>query len=284
MIYCRSLAEQLSFSSKWSPQARCSAGPTAESSSCDLRDKMARWMRRKKSVEAFKPSESARQDVEEESVTKERRWKWPSFYALIVLSWRALGYRTKAKVLLVVETQHQSRHTFCNDREWVGRGMDVFTFRTWSWGLLWENDRWRSLHQEEPTPVADVARSGSYSEPRKLKLQLIFFQIPNHWRKCQAKWRCTDGFFFHIFLSHFTVYMYFRGGRGSWWGANMRHLALPQETEGRPATSLHVTHGDQNDPVNDINHRLNMTCRGWALPSGNWSCVSTKMIPTPGEQ
>ena len=64
-----------------------------------------------------------------------------------------------------------------------------------------------------------------------------------------------------LFLSHFTVYMYLRGGRGGRWGgggANMRHLALPQETEGRPATSLHVTHGDQNDPVNDINHHLNI--------------------------
>ena len=28
----------------------------------------------------------------------------------------------------------------------------------------------QELHQEEPTPVADVARSGSYSEPRKLRL------------------------------------------------------------------------------------------------------------------
>ena len=40
------------------------------------------------------------------------------------------------------------------------------------------------LHQEEPTPVA-----GSYSEPRKLRLQLMFFQIPNHWRKCQERCR-----------------------------------------------------------------------------------------------
>ena len=27
------------------------------------------------------------------------------------------------------------------------------------------------LHKEEPTPVADVARSGNNSEPRKLRLQ-----------------------------------------------------------------------------------------------------------------
>ena len=36
-------------------------------------------------------------------------------------------------------------------------------------------------------------------------------------------------------------------------GENLRHLALPQETEGRPPTSLHVTNGDENDPVNNIN-------------------------------
>ena len=42
-------------------------------------------------------------------------------------------------------------------------------------------------YQEEATPVADVACSGSYSEPRKLRLPLMFFQIPNHWRKCQER-------------------------------------------------------------------------------------------------
>ena len=60
--------------------------------------------------------------------------------------------------------------------------------------------------------------------------------------------------FIHIilFLSHFTLYMYLRGGRGVGGGENMRHFALPRETEGRPATSLHVTNEDQNDPVNNI--------------------------------
>ena len=73
------------------------------------------------------------------------------------------------------------------------------------------------LHQEEPTPVADVARSGSYSGPRKLRLPIMFFQIPNHWRKCQERRRRS---FFHIilFLLHFTVYMYLQGGRGGRFG------------------------------------------------------------------
>ena len=53
--------------------------------------------------------------------------------------------------------------------------------------------------------------------------------------------------------------MYLRGGRGVSEGENMRQLALPRETDGRPATSLHVTNGDQNDPVNNINHHLNTT-------------------------
>ena len=94
----------------------------------------------------------------------------------------------------------------------------------------------------------------------------------------------TAEVFFHVilFLSHFTLYMYLRGGRGVGGGENMRHLALPRETESRPATFLHVTNGNQNDPVNNINNHLNTTCRGWALPSGNWSCVSTKMMSTPG--
>ena len=170
-------------------------------------------------------------------------------------------------MLLVAETQHRSLHTFCNDRElrWPRNGrLHIQDMRLTS---ALREQQVEELHQEEPTPVADVARSGSYSEPRKLRLPLTFFQIPNHRRKCQE--RCRR-FFFHIilFLSHFTVYMYLRGGRGGRWGANMRHLALPQETEGRPATSLHVTHGDQNDPVNDINHHLNIpyksctTCKG----------------------
>ena len=55
------------------------------------------------------------------------------------------------------------------------------------------------LHQKEPTPVADVARSGSYNEPRKLRLPLMFFQIPNHWRKCQE--RCRRGFLSHNIIS-----------------------------------------------------------------------------------
>ena len=117
------------------------------------------------------------------------------------------------------------------------------------------------LHKEKPTPVADVARSGSYSEPRKLRLPLIFFQIPNHWRKCQE--RCRRDSFSHNTISFtFHIAHVSSGRERGRWGENMRHLALPQETEGRPATSLHVTHGDQNDPVNDINHHLNTTCRG----------------------
>ena len=63
------------------------------------------------------------------------------------------------------------------------------------WRLLWGNDRWRELHKEEPTPVADVPRPGSWSEPRKLRLPLIFLQTPNHWRKCQE--RCRRVFFSH---------------------------------------------------------------------------------------
>ena len=57
------------------------------------------------------------------------------------------------------------------------------------------------------------------------------------------------GFFFHIILfRHFTMYMYLRGGRGGSlevqiWGIS---LSLPQETEGRPATSLHVTRAATN--------------------------------------
>ena len=95
------------------------------------------------------------------------------------------------------------------------------------------------LHQEEPTPVADVARSGSYSEPRKLRLPLMFFQIPNHRRKCQELCRrfLFTYYFFHI--SHVQCTCIFGEGEGVDGGANMRHLALPQETEGRPATSLH---------------------------------------------
>ena len=65
-----------------------SANPTAEISSCDLRDEMARRMRRSLktggSIQALRVSDE--QDVEEESMVIERRWKWPSFYALIVLS------------------------------------------------------------------------------------------------------------------------------------------------------------------------------------------------------
>ena len=142
----RSLAELFSFSSKWSLQARWTVPVQWQKALPAISETkwhgecVVHW----KPEEAFKLSESARQDVEEESMVIERRWKWPSFYALIVLSWRALGYRTKAKMLLVVETQHRSLHTFCNDREWGGRGMDVFTFRTWGWRLLWEKNRWRS--------------------------------------------------------------------------------------------------------------------------------------------
>ena len=132
----RSLAELFSFSSKWSLQARWTVPVQWQKALPAISETkwqgecVVHW----KPEEAlqFKLSESARQDVEEESMVIERRWKWPSFYALIVLSWRALGYRTKAKMLLVVETQHRSLHTFCNDREWGGRGMDVFTFRTWA--------------------------------------------------------------------------------------------------------------------------------------------------------
>ena len=115
------------------------------------------------------------------------------------------------------------------------------------------------LHQKEPTPVADVARPGSCSEPRKLRLPLIFLQTPNHWRKCQ-EW-CRRVFFHILFFFRISQCACIFGeeeGEGA--GANMRHLAQPQETEGRPATSLHVTRGDQNDPVNDINHHLNTTC------------------------
>ena len=65
-----------------------SANPTAEISSCDLRDEMSRRMRRSLktggSIQALRVSDE--QDVEEESMVIERRWKWPSFYALIVLS------------------------------------------------------------------------------------------------------------------------------------------------------------------------------------------------------
>ena len=118
-------------------------------------------------------------------------------------------------MLLVVETQHRSLHTFCNDREWGdpwprnGR-LHIQDMRLTS---ARRERQVQELHQEEPTPVADVARSGSYSEPRKLRLPLKFFQIPNHSRKCQE--RCRR-FLFHIilFLSPFTVYMYLRGGRG----------------------------------------------------------------------
>ena len=142
----RSLAELLSFSSKWSLQARWAVQVQWQKALPAISDGETKWQgelrRSLKTGVRFKLSESARQDVEEEIM--ERRWKWPSFKALIVLSWRALGYRTKAKVLLLVETQHRSLHTFCNDRERDGRGMDVFTFRTWVWRLLWGNDRWRS--------------------------------------------------------------------------------------------------------------------------------------------
>ena len=63
------------------------------------------------------------------------------------------------------------------------------------------------LHQEEPTPVADVARPGSWSKPRKLRLPLIFLQIPNHWRKCQE--RCRRFFFSHniIFFTFHSVHV-----------------------------------------------------------------------------
>ena len=142
----RSLAELFSFLSKWSLHARWTVPVQWQNALPAISE--TKWqgecVDHWKPEVAFKLSESARQDVEEESMVIERRWKWPSFYALIVLSWRALGYRTKAKILLVVETQHRSLHTFCNDREWGGRGMDVFTFRTWGWRLLWENNRWRS--------------------------------------------------------------------------------------------------------------------------------------------
>ena len=137
----RSLAELFSFSSKCSLQARWTVPVQWQKALPAISETkwqgecVVHW----KLEEAFKLSESARQDVEEESMVIERRWKWPSFYALIVLSWRAQGYRTKAKMLLVVETQHRSLNTFCNDREWGGRGMDVFTFRTWV-RLLWENN------------------------------------------------------------------------------------------------------------------------------------------------
>ena len=140
----RSLAELFSFSSKWmSLQARWAVHVQWQKALPAISDGETKWQG--ECVVHWKPeedssSQSARQDVEEESM--ERRWKWPSFNALIVLSWRALGYRTKAKVLLVVETEPRSLHTFCNDRERGGRGMDVFTCMTWGW--LWGNDRWRS--------------------------------------------------------------------------------------------------------------------------------------------
>ena len=56
-------------------------------------------------------------------------------------------------------------------------------------------------HQEEPTPVADVARPGSSSEPRKLRLPLIFLQTPNHWRKCQERSR-------RVFFSHIIIFTF----------------------------------------------------------------------------
>ena len=66
-----------------------SANPTAESKALPAISE-TKWQGECvvhcKPEEAFKLAESARQVVEEESRVKERRWKWPSFYALIVLS------------------------------------------------------------------------------------------------------------------------------------------------------------------------------------------------------
>ena len=137
----RSLAELFSFSSKWSLQARWAVQVQWQKALRAISDGETKWQG--ECVVHWKPEEdSSSQSQRGKTLKKERRWKWPSFNALIVLSWRAQGYRTK--VLLVVETQHRSLHTFCNDRERGGRGMDVLTFRTWGWRLLWGNDRWRS--------------------------------------------------------------------------------------------------------------------------------------------
>ena len=58
---------------------------------------------------------------------------------------------TKAKVMVVVETQSGSLHTFCTDKTWGGRALELFAAR-------------RSVLKEirPGIPAAEIARPGSY--------------------------------------------------------------------------------------------------------------------------
>ena len=206
-----------------------SASPMAESSSSDLPDEIARWMRRSLktggSIQALRVSEA-------------RRWR------------REYGNRAPMEMAFCLCT-HCSFLTgsrLPNEGKDVARGGDPASVAAYvlqrsrmagvaeewtsshsghdvNWCALRERQV-EELHQEEPTPVADVAPSDSYSEPRKLRLPLMFFQIPNHWRKCQE--RCRRAFFHIILFRNFTMYMYLRGGRGGSlkvqiWGISLCH-------------------------------------------------------------
>ena len=107
-----------------------------------------------------------------------------------------------------------------------------------------------------------------YSQPRELRLPLIFFTS----QPLEEMPRVCRRFSTHTCFTFHSA-MYLGGGRGLGIrrGANMTHLALPRVTEGRQAISSHRTYGDRNDPVGDINHywHLNSTCKGRALPSGH---------------
>ena len=69
-------------------------------------------------------------------------------------------------MLVVVETKHGSLQTFCNDREWGGRGIDANSRRLHIQDLKLtpvcpERTTGEELRQEERTPEADMARSES---------------------------------------------------------------------------------------------------------------------------
>ena len=141
----RSLAELFSFSSKWSLQARWAVQVQWLKALPAISDGEMKWQG--ECVVHWKREEDSSSESQRGKTLKKRVWSVDGNGLLLMhslFSGRALGYRTKAKVLLVVETQHRSLHTFCNDRERGGLGMDVLTFRTWGWRLLWENERWRS--------------------------------------------------------------------------------------------------------------------------------------------
>ena len=138
------------------------------------------------------------------------------------------------------------------------------------------------LHQKEPTPVADVARPGSCSEPRKLRLPLIFLQTPNHWRKCQ-EW-CRRVFFtYYFFFAFHSVHVSSGRKRGK---VGCKYEASRSATGNRSPTSNIFTCDPWRSERPSQRHKPSPEHDLLGMSSAKRKLIMCiqKMIPTPGEQ